>query len=187
MGSTKNYWDIGMCFSEPVGDDWSRISQFASMIYYHTFTLPFQVMTWPGGVCFSDGFGGLECRLSTLHSLLIEDGCITRILLETKDGMFSSKQDIFDHVICQKPFMEYIVENDANKDVKDEFAKDPDDFILQNLLPCIKVGKAYVSGWDNNDRDGTVCLMHALRPFYDGPCCVEKESTTIRTKFVLHE
>lgn len=159
----------GYSLSPDHSDAWSRVSQFASMIYHHTFTLPFHVMTWPGGVCFADDFGGLECRVGTLHSLVIEDGRVVRILLETKYGMFSTLRDVFDHVICRSPFMEYEL----------EFDRDPDEFILHNLLPCIQVGKAYVSTY------GAVCLMHAVNPFWEGPDKADAARTTIRTKFLL--
>lgn len=178
-----DYLHIGQSFTVARGDEWSRISQIASMTYYHTFTLPLPVMTWPGGACFSDGFGGLECRVGILHSLLIEDDCIVRILLETKDGMFSSLRDIVDHVIRQRPYYEYVERDD--KEIEEEFEDHPDEFVLSNLLPCIKVGKAYVSGWDENDKDGVVCLMHAVNPLYGGPHCVDETSTSIRTKFIF--
>ena len=155
----------------------------------HTFTLPFPVMTWPGGVCFADDFGGLECRAGTLHSLVIEDGRVVRILLETKDGMFSTLREVFDHVICRSPYMEYnkMYLRKSMNDHETEFDLNADEFILHNLLPCIQVGKAYVSGWDDNDKDGVVCLMHAVNPLWSGPDQADATRTTIRTKFLLSD
>ena len=70
-------------------------------------------------------------------------------------------------------------------DHETEFDLNADEFILHNLLPCIQVGKAYVSGWDDNDKDGVVCLMHAVNPLWSGPDQADATRTTIRTKFLL--
>lgn len=180
-----SYVAIGISFAQPLGDDWTRVSQMASLIYHHTFTLPFHAMTWPGGVCFSDGFGGLDFRVITIHDLVIKDGRILSMIVETKDGIFSTLRDIFEHVILCRALIEYLDDGTVEEARKEYYFDGKcDELILRNLLPCVKVGNAYISGHDGLE-EGAVTMMHIVNPLYDGPSNADKSTTCVRTRFLL--
>ena len=171
-------------FLIPHVDPWSRLHEVARTLDGHTFRLPFHAMTWPGGVCFSDGFGSLEYRAITVHDLALTNGRITRMVVETKMGVFSTLKDIFEDVVCDKPLKD-MFGDDRVQELKKEWENDRTSTILRNLLPCIKLGNAYVSQFDNMSRGGgTLTLMHALRPDYRGPESDDADEG-IRTRFVL--
>eukprot|EP00966_Prymnesium_polylepis_P257843 5956458-Prymnesium_polylepis.1 len=69
--------------------------------------------------------------------------------METKDGVFTTLQSILENVIFTKPYMEYYMESYMEpKTIEQEtkqFHHDPDGYVLRALLPCVKIGKAFVS------------------------------------------
>ena len=167
---------------------WSRIKAVGRTLHHHTFTLPLHAMTYPPGVCFSDGFGGLEYRVITVHELSFKHGRIMHMVVETKHGIFSSPPDIFKHVILDEPLVQTIGAKEV-KSRKELYKRDPTEAILGHLLPCIKIGNAYVSDSDW-ERQEQLTLLHAVRPFHSMDSCTSFESIltsnhTIRTRFAF--
>jgi hypothetical protein len=177
-------YTIGGIFGDN-GEVFVHATQIANLIYHHTFTLPFFAMTWPEGICFLDGFGGLENRVVTVHELKLEPGTkrILKVCMETKDGVFTTLKSILENMILTGS----ILENHNDGDLRDEISRDPDKFILDQLLPCIKIGKAFVSGWmkllGNDDDCSSVTIFDMINN--DPDADHDSDKKTIRTQFLI--